>query len=655
MKPQQDILKRAYLAAVPFVLLAVALVVKLFVIQYEEGDALRAEAAEHDVKEKPIPARRGNIYSSDEKLMATSMQVYTLYMDPVTVQKDTFYNNINALAEKLHLYLGGKTTAGWRNYIVGARQEGDRYILLANEVPFPLLQKIKTFPIFRRGKYGGGLIKEPQSKRQNPLGKIAERTIGYHRYPVIVGLEGAYNQYLKGKVGSRLMQRVKQRKWKPISESYTVTPRDGYDVVSTINSRMQDWTHHALLRALKKYEADHGCAVVMETATGAIKAIANLGRTKRGTYYEKRNYAVWESTEPGSTFKLASALIALEDGMVDTNSRLLIGNGRYRVHDRVILDSHEPDKPELTLNEAFAVSSNVGISRMIYENYRDRPADFINRLYALGLNNRLGLSIKGEGHPQIPTPNDAEWSAISLPWISFGYQVQFTPLQILTLYNAVANDGEMVKPQFLESIRRHGQPVEEVATEVLNPAICSQETLGKLQYMLRLAVKEGTGKNIDNPHVALAGKTGTSQQNYWLKDVTDYQASFVGYFPAHNPRYSCIVVINKPNYRLGYYGSVVAAPVFAEIAKKINGSTPVPLRQMQQNEIQQWAPQGAPLAVNNQKPLPNFEGKPGAEALAALENAGYQVSIEGNGFVRWQYPPAGQEVSRNQMIELHLQ
>ena len=655
MKSQRDILKRAYLAAVPFVLLAIVVVVKLFVIQYQEGDDLRKEAARYDVKEKPIPARRGNIYSSDEKLMATSMQAYTLYMDPVTVPKDTFYSNINALAEKLHLYLGGKSAAGWRNHIVEARQRGDSYIFLAKEVPFPLLQKIKNFPIFRLGKYSGGLIKEPQRKRENPMGKIAERTIGYHRYPVIVGLEGAYNQDLKGKVGSRLMQRVKKKKWKPISDSYTITPRDGYDVLSTINSRMQDWTHHALLRALKKYEAHHGCAVVMETATGHIKAIANLGRTSKGTYYEKRNYAVWESTEPGSTFKLASALIALEDGLVDTNTRLQVGNGRYRVHDRVILDSHQPTKSQLTLNEAFALSSNVGISRMIYENYRDRPADFIDRLYALGLNNPLGVPIKGEGLPQIPTPNDAEWSAISLPWISFGYQVQFTPLQMLTLYNAVANNGTMIKPQFVESIRKHGHPVRQVATEVLNPAICSQETLGKLQHMLRLAVKEGTGQNIDNPHLPLAGKTGTSQQNYWLKDVTDYQASFVGYFPAHNPRYSCIVVINKPNYRLGYYGSVVAAPVFAEIAQKINSSTPVPLRQIHQNVLHDWSPNDSPVTVSNQKPLPNFEGKAGAEALAALENAGYQVLVEGNGFVRWQYPPAGQRVSKNQMIELHLQ
>lgn len=654
MKAHKDILQRAYLLSLPLFGLGIAIVVKLLQVQYQEGPALRAEAAREVVQEKPVAARRGNIYSSDGKLLAASMPVYDLFMDPVTVHQDTFQSQISQLARQMAANWGQRTAAAWESRLRQARQRGDRYIFLIKDLTYPQLVEAQSWPIFRLGRYRGGLRYTQRNIRQKPLGAIAERTIGYHREPTIVGLEGAYDQPLSGQEGSRLMQKVNQEQWKPITGAYIKEPRDGYDVVSTINSQMQDWAHHALKKMLVKTEAQHGCAVVMETSTGAIRAIANLGRNARGHYYEMRNYAVWESAEPGSTFKLASVMAALEDGAADTNSPLWVGEGIYTLYGQTISDSKTPAAPYISLQDAFASSSNVAISSLIYEYYKDQPKAFIDRLYALGLHQRLGLPIKGEGKPYIPTPDELSKSAISLPWMSFGYQVKFTPLQILTLYNAVANDGIMVKPRFTESIRQHGSPVQESETEVLNPAICSRATVGKLQSMLRRVVTDGTARSLKDSPAQLAGKTGTSQQNYWLEDVS-YQSSFMGYFPAHDPQYSIGVVITEPNKEIAFYAAEVAAPIFREIAEKIYASTPIQISSPRENPGALAANDVSVPMPEPGQPLPDLSGLDGARALASLENANYEVRLYGNGRVYWQYPPAGQVVPTSQLIELKLQ
>ena len=658
MSDQKNILKRSYLFAVPFFLLAVAVVAQLFSIQYSEGPELRAEAQSKVIREMRIEAARGNIYSSNGKLLATSMPVYDLYMDPVTVEKSDFYDSLPHLSRQLSQSIGQRSASVWKAYLTEKRKQGNRYVKLAEEVSYDQLQRIKNFPIFNLGRFKGGLIYEQQNFRKMPLGKIAERTIGYDNRWGEVGLEGAFADYLQGRDGTRLKQKVSNGYWKPITGSYEVMPRDGRDIVSTIDTRMQDWAHHALLKALEDYRADHGCAVVMETKTGAVRAIANLGRTEEDTYFEKRNYAIWESTEPGSTFKLASALVALEDGVVDTNTMVDLEKGLYEIKGKTIRDSYYHEKREVSFKNAFEVSSNVGIVKTIYENYQDRPEDFIDQLYTIGLNERLGVPIKGEGKPSIPTPDDPSWSGISLPWISFGYQVSFTPLQVLTLYNAIANNGVMVKPRFVEAIQEHGREIKRLEPQVLNPAICSKETVGKLQAMLEGVVENGTGsQDIKSDLVKLAGKTGTSQQNYWMKDATDYQASFVGYFPADNPKYSCIVVVNKPEDNLGYYGSMVAGPVFKKIAEQVYASTPVKIKTPE--DPKDHLPAGMEdseehLAVEPQKPLPNFYGVSGAEAISLLENNGFQVNAAGNGRVVWQYPSPGANTSTDQLIELKL-
>lgn len=654
MEEQKKILNRAYLAVAPFAVVALAVLVKLFYIQYGEGVDLRAQSQQEVLREVPIPAERGNIYSVDAHLLATSMPVYDLHFDALTAEQSDFNAGLDSLAQALAAFLGGRSRAEWRAYLAQARQGGNRYLAIAENLSYSQLQRVKEMPIFRLGKYAGGLIYEQENTRKKPLGKIAERTIGRDRRYSSTGLEGAYSALLAGKDGSRIKQKVSNGHWKPVTDNYEQVPEDGYDLISTIDTRMQDVAHHELLKALERFEADHGCAVLMESKTGAIRAIANLGRTKEGTYFEKRNYAVWESTEPGSTFKLASVMAALEDGVADTNTKIDTENGQYLIYNRKIRDSNGKGYGTISLKRAFEVSSNVGIVKLIYDQYKDQPERFTDRLYTLGLHKTLNLPIKGEGIPKIPKPGDPAWSGISLPWMAFGYQVSLTPLQLLTFYNAVANDGVMVKPQFIQAIRKHGRPISAQEPEVLNPAICSESTLKKLQDLLEGVVTQGTATNIQSDRLPLAGKTGTCQLNYWRSSTNDYQASFVGYFPANDPQYSCVVVINKPNYHRGYYGSTVAAPVFKAIAEHVYANTPVKIEALRHSEKEIWSERAFAIKTPLQGKWPDLRGHNGREVLSLLENQGFEVKIQGNGKVIWQYPQAGSPVDEKQLVELKL-
>lgn len=657
MEDRKSILNRMYIVAIPFFLMAVFVLIKLFIIQYAEGPDLRARSQREAIREINIQADRGNIYSSDGKLLATSMPVYDLFFDPFTVDEQIFNDSIAALSSKLSQFFKERSARQWETYLRLKRDKKSRYVRLGEDVSFSQLQVIRQFPIFNLGRYKGGLIYEQENFRKMPLGKIAERTIGYDHFRGRTGIEGAFSNYLSGTDGKRLKQKVSNGNWKPVTDSYEIEPEDGLDVMTTIDTKVQDIVHHELLKALEKFEADHGCAVVMDVKTGAIRGIANLGRTEEGTYFEKRNYAVWESTEPGSTFKLASVMVALEDGIADTNTIVDTENGLYEIYQKRVKDSNYKNGQggygRVSLKRAFEVSSNVGIVKLIYDNYKDDPARFVDRLYTLGLHEPLGLPIKGEGTPYIPKPGDANWSGITLPWMAFGYQVSFTPLQVLTLYNAVANDGVMIKPRFIESISKHGKVVKQSEVEVINPAICSKETLAKVRSMLEGVVENGTATNLQNPLVKMAGKTGTCQLNYWKRDTRDYQASFAGYFPADDPQYTCIVVVNKPNNYRGYYGSTVAAPVFKAIAENIYLDTPRDLDQPK-NTFAQLLETEEPMLSINPKTIPDLRGKSGADALSILENHGYRVKIEGNGKVIWQYPPAGAKTGTSAMIELKL-
>lgn len=638
---------------IPLGLLTLAIFGKLLSIQFIEGPELRAKAEREVIREMNIAAERGNIYSSDGKLLATSMPVYDLHFDPLSVEEELFYEDLDELSKALAQFPGKRNAAEWREFLTQGRNQRKRYLPLADELSYRDLQTLKGYPIFREGRYKGGLVIEQENLRKMPLGKIAERTIGRERNNSSTGMEGAFASYLRGKDGKRLKQKIGNKIWKPLNDLNEIEPINGFDLVSTIDTRMQDITHHALIDMLYASEADHGCAVVMEVETGAIKAIANLGRTEQGTYFEKRNYAVWESTEPGSTFKLASVLALFEDGYADINTPVDTEDGVYEYFGSQIKDSNGKGYGETTLGVAFENSSNVGIAKTVIAHYENQPERFIDRLYNIGLDRDLGLPIKGEGKPRIPKPSDSDWSGISLPWISFGYQVSLTPLQILSLYNAVANDGVMVKPRFLESVQEHGRDIETMPTEVLNPAICSPETLEKLQAILRGVVTNGTADKGAKSPCEMAGKTGTCQLNYWKDGQKEYQASFAGYFPAQDPKYSCIVVINKPQG--SYYGSTRAFPVFQQIAERIYQNTPQYAAERGPQLLALLDTEEESAVEADLKLMPDLVGQHIHQWISRLENAGYRVKMQGQGRITWQYPPAGTPITTDQLIELKLQ
>ena len=563
-----------------FLLFSFFLIGKIFYLQNLEVDENTRSTIEA-VKNIEVEPSRGNIYSDNGDLIVSTVIKYELRWDSKTPSLKVFDDYILDLSRELSLYFD-KTQEYFFNYLNNARDNNNRYLLIGKNLSISDVNSIKSFPIFNRGIYKGGLIINEHYKRQSHLGKIAERTIGYEKVDEFgnymrIGLEGAYSEYLSGKSGSRLMQKIADGQWKPIRSYYEREPVQGYDVHTTIDTQIQDAVHHELLYQLEKYEADHGTMIVMETKSGKVKGISNLARTSKGKYYEKLNYGIWESQEPGSTFKLMSLIAALEDGAVSPKDSVDTGNGVLKFYNEEVKDSNKRGYGVITVSKAFEVSSNTGIVKIIYDNYKDNPERFVDRLINMKLDQKVNVDIKGEGKPKIPHPDDEDWSGISLPWMAFGYGVSMTPLQTLTFYNAVANNGEMVKPSFISSIGAFGEkPVYTIDREVIMASICSDKTLKSVQMMLKNVVEKpwGTANNIYDKNIKIAGKTGTSQIGY-TSGETEYVSSFVGYFPSDNPKYSAIVVVNKPNKSKGFYGNSVAAPVFKKVAQKIITGIPI--------------------------------------------------------------------------------
>ena len=562
-----------------FLLFSFFLIGKIFYLQNFEVDENTRSTIEA-VKNIEVEPSRGNIYSDNGDLIVSTVIKYELRWDSKTPSLKVFDDYILDLSRELSLYFN-ETQEYFFNYLNNARDNNNRYLLIGKNLSISDVNNIKSFPIFNRGLYKGGLIINEHHKRQSHLGKIAERTIGYEKVDELgnymrIGLEGAYSEYLSGKSGLRLMQKIADGQWKPI-RPYEREPVQGYDVHTTIDTEIQDAVHHELLYQLEKYEADHGTMIVMETNSGKVKGISNLARTSKGKYYEKLNYGIWESQEPGSTFKLMSIIAALEDGVVSPTDSVDTGNGVLKFYNEEVKDSNRKGYGVITVSKAFEVSSNTGIVKIIYDNYKDNPERFVDRLINMKIDQKINIAIKGEGKPLIPHPEVKGWNGLSLPWMAFGYGVSMTPLQILTFYNAVANNGEMVKPSFIRSIGAFGEePIYKIDREVIMSSICSEKTLKSVQMMLKNVVEKpwGTANNIYDENIKIAGKTGTSQIGY-TSDETQYVSSFVGYFPADNPKYSAIVVINKPNKSKGFYGNSVAAPVFKKVAQKLITRIPI--------------------------------------------------------------------------------
>ncbi len=573
MNIRADILFRVYVAFGLIVVFALAVVVKLFHVQVNEGDKWRAMADSMSTKYIHVEAVRGNIYSNDGSLLATSVPEYELRVDLLAggvARDEIFYEKVDSLALKLSKLFGDKSERAYSSILRQGRKEGARYMLLKRNVTHSQLGQIKKFPIFNLGKYKGGLIAVQQNKRILPFKSLAARTIGYWNENVQpVGLEGAYGGYMNGESGRRLVQRIAGGVWMPVNKDIEIAPQDGSDIISTIDINMQDVAQNALLEQLKKSNADHGCVILMEVKTGEVRAIANYTKTAVGEYKEKFNYAIAGNQDPGSTFKVASYMALIEDKLVDTSMR--VETGTYKIPGHIIRDSHE-GLGVISVKRAFEESSNAAIAKLINTSYRDNQSKFTDHLYKWHLNEKMGLQIPGEASPVVKNPKNRSWNKnMTLPQMAYGYEMQLTPLKMLSFYNAVANDGKYVAPIFVKEIRRLGKSVKTFQARVVNEQICSERTLKIMKEMLEGVVNEGTGKGIIyNPLYKVAGKTGTAQvadANRGYRAKKQYQASFCGYFPADNPKYSLIVVVNDP--RNGYYAAQVAGPPFREIADKI--------------------------------------------------------------------------------------
>lgn len=645
--------------AVSFVVLAI----RVGFIQSVEGPYYKKISQQRTIKTDTVFANRGNIYATGGDLLATTMSKYTVRLDMVTIENDVFEKNINALSDSLS-GLFGKSSSHYRNYLRTAKRRKNRYLLLARDLGYIDYAKLKTFPILKLGQYRGGLITEQRNVRARPLGEMGVRTVGYSDYRGNVGVEGAYINYLREQHGWRKKQKIAKGQWKPINDQNEQEPQDGSDVITTIDVNIQDVAHYALLEQLENFEADHGCVVVMETQTGEIRAIVNLGKSEYGGYYEKRNYALYEAQEPGSTFKLASLLVGLEDKKIDTGNVIDTEKGVIKVYGRSIIDSHRGGYGKISLARAIEVSSNVGIAKMVMNSYGDNPQQFVDGVHELGFGARIGVPIKGEGKPYIPDPKYVKkgdpnsWSGLSLPWMAWGYGIKVTALQLLTFYNAIGNDGVMVKPRFIKELRNQGEVEKVFETEVIKERIASKDNVRKLQTILENVVKRGTGEALYSPRFSMAGKTGTCQTEYWTGN-TQYVSSFAGFFPAKNPKYSCIVVVNKPNKRKGYYGATVAAPVFKAIAQKIYASdlqekNVILTEDTTLTTLEKKYDRYQKNNTSEESKMPNVKGMPLMDAVSVLENKGLRVAVLGDDAeVRKQSIHVGVSIKKGQQVVLN--
>ncbi|PWL27566.1 penicillin-binding protein [uncultured Roseivirga sp.] len=699
MNIKRSILLRVRIAFLVAVLFVLAVVYKLVEVQMIDGDHWREMAQQSSLDYRTIKATRGNIYADGGDLLATSLPFYKLAFDPSLVDDKTFTSKIDSLSYLLSKFFRDHSSDYYKKKISEARQMKSRYLVLNRElVNYQDRLEMLQWPIFRKGQMRGGVIFEKEDERHRPFRSLAQRTVGSldNEDRGLVGVEASFEDYLAGKNGEGLFQRVAGGNWKPVNASTDVRPIDGYDVHTTIDINLQDVAQNALLRAVSTYGAEYGVVVLMEVKTGEIKAISNLERTSSGGYAELYNHAVGTNNDPGSTFKLASMLALLEAGKVDLTDTVDTGEGTIEFFDRTLTDVKNGGYGKITVQEVFEKSSNVGIAKLVVDYFGDDPQEYVDLIKRTGYGKPLGFQLLGEGEPLIKGPDDPEWYGTTLPWMSVGYETSLTPLQTLAFYNAVANDGKMIQPILIKSINRANKPVETFKAKVLNKKIASDETLEKLRLMLEGVVERGTAKNVRNEHYKIAGKTGTAQRLVNGRYMTQsYYASFAGYFPAEDPLYSCIVVIDNPK-GWNRYGGDVSAPVFKEIADMIyaqnleihdsftpeymaanNGTFPViragRLEELNElcnllgisNHPNQEAGEWVRSSVNNNAItwrknhedtglVPNVQGMTLRDAIYILENIGLKVSISGNGRVKRQSIGPGARASKGGTIELEL-
>lgn len=584
MQLKKDILWRVYLSYLLIIAACIAVVVKAFIIQQVQGDTWRSMSDSLHQKIQEINAERGTIYSADGKILSTSIPRFDLYVDfgaeGLRMDKGkVFFDNLDSLSYSLAALFKDRSKAEYKRLLSQGYKKENRYFLVKKKVTFDMYQQLKTFPLIRLGRYKSGFIAEADSIRLNPYGELAKRTIGLDRANAQkVGLEQTYDTLLSGLKGQRLVRYIAGGAMMPVSDAYIAEPENGKDIITTIDTRIQETAEKALYNMVTGNEAEHGCAIVMEVKTGAIKAIANIGKNAQtGVYSEDYNYAVIPS-EPGSTFKLATLLSVLEDKKYSTTSMVNLEYGKWQINRNTVFDSEPHGRTEVTVKKAFELSSNVGMAKLAYNSYASNPMQFINHLHNLGLDSSTGIDLFGEKKPLMYKPGSPHWSAISLPWMAFGYGILVTPMHTAILYNTIANNGKMMKPYLMQTIEQDGIILKRVEPIVTKESICSAETLKQLQTCLK-------GVCNDSPATAyrlfkgtpykVAGKTGTALVANGARGYADhiYQSSFAGYFPADNPQYTIVVVIKNKAHAAVYYGASVAGPVFKEISDRLYSMT----------------------------------------------------------------------------------
>jgi cell division protein FtsI (penicillin-binding protein 3) len=676
-------------------LFAIGVMVKTGHIQTIEGEKWAKMGEQISFDYKRVKATRGNIYSDNGSLLATSLPFYKVAFDATLPKEEVFKEGIDSLSFLLARFYKDKSSTDYKRMLQDARAAGKQYIILnRKQIDYQDKKTMGDWPIFREGRLGGGVIFEKMDVRYRPFSNLSRRTIGFvNENEKGAGLEFSFDDELDGQDGYAYYQKIAGGIWKPIFDANNVKAIDGLDIQTTLDINLQDVAETALHKAMMQHNADDGLVIVMEVETGEVKAVSNLSSDGNGGFYEKFNFATAGSFEPGSTFKLVTMIALLEDSDVELSDSIDTGNGEFTFYKSKVRDHEEGGLGTITVRQAFEHSSNVAMAKLVDKNFGKRPQKFIDHVDRLKLNKPLGIQIAGEPMPKFKRPGERGWSGISLPWMAYGYGIENTPLHTLTLYNAVANNGKMIKPIFVTEIRKADEIEESFETETIVGKICSDKTLKKLKLMLEGVVQDGTAKNIKNSHYRIAGKTGTAQILENGKYTKKYITSFVGYFPAHAPKYSAMVLIKNPR---GWYqyGSNVAAPVFKEIADNIYardinlhfamekkrfsepGVFPVIKAgnheelTMLCNELgvsnhslteEEWvraAKSGS--AVNWKKNtvgqgiVPDVSGMTFRDAIYLLEKTGLSVSYQGKGRVAEQSLAPGTRISKGSRIYIRL-
>lgn len=701
MNIKRSIVLRVRVVFILVALAACAIPYRIAVVQFQQGEKWRAKAEQVNFQYREVPATRGNIYAADGSLLATSLPFYRVAIDPTMAKDAKFKSGIDSLSRLLSSFYRDKSATAYKRMIQDARGDKKRYLVLnRKQIGYQDMQKMAKWPIFRDGRLGGGVIFEKVEKRYQPFNSLASRTVGFlNEDEYGAGIEYSFNNYLKGKDGKALFQRLAGGSWKPVFDAEDIKPENGYDVYTTLDVNLQDIAETALRRQLIDRDAAFGSVVVMEVKTGHIKAMANLQKNKNGKgYSESYNYAVGDigNTEPGSTFKLLSMLALLEENKVSLNEMIETGNGAHRFYNQTMYDAKRGGFGTITVREAFEKSSNVAISKLVDMHFGSSPSKFLAYVDKAGLKEPFGIQLAGEGKPFFKKPGAKDWYGTSLPWISIGYESKLNPIHTLALYNAVANNGVMMKPLFVKAVGRGNSFVETYEPEAIRKSIASEKTIKQLQELLEGVVLRGTAKNILNPDYSIAGKTGTAQKIINGRYTETYYTSFAGYFPADRPKYSMIVVIDSPK-GFAAYGGDVSAPVFKEIADRIF-ALDMELNPVDQSKIftaesddpkipvikagkgedlqgifehlgisakspaaEEWvkptlAAERVDLKINEtDKPVvPDVSGMPLRDALFILENKGLRVNYNGTGRVIQQSILPGTQLTPNTTINLVL-